>query len=325
MSKTKKTVFKPSSAPLLSAQAEPGDFFFQNQPAELFLQTKILSFNRRLKELISFKKSSDLQKELFLAASYALFPGGKKLRPQIAIAAAATLGGDWQKALDPACALEMIHIYSLIHDDLPCMDNDDLRHGKPALHRAYPEWLALLTGDFLLTYAIEILAKARRLKDRQRLLLIQTLSSKAGGLGLLAGQYLDLASENKQISWETLKKMHLGKTGSLISAALEFGAIIAEVNEKKRRSLRSFGHKIGLAYQIVDDLIEISSPETILGKPPGSDLAKGKANALTVLGLKKAQATAEKLYRSALADLKKLGRPTALLELLAHKMVYRIF
>ena len=297
---------------------------------ELFFQKKKTQINQSLKKLIDCPKVR-FQKELFTAAKYALFPGGKRLRPLLVLATVQTLSNnrskskDLKKALNPACALEMIHTYSLIHDDLPCMDNDNLRHGKPSLHKAYPEWLALLTGDFFSNYAFEILANSPSLTEKQKLALIQVLAKYSGGEELLAGQYVDLASEKKKIPLKKLEYMHLKKTASLITAALEFGAIIAKTSEKEKKLLQSFGQKIGLAYQLIDDVIDVSSSSKKLGKPQGSDKKKGKANALIVLGAKNTQKKAEKLYSDALESLKKLPYSTELLQSLALKMISRSF
>ncbi len=298
---------------------------------EIFFQKQKAQISQRLKKLIAFPKAS-FQKELFSAAKYALFPGGKRLRPLLVLATVQTLSNslstksnNLKKALNPACALEMMHTYSLVHDDLPCMDNDDLRHGKPALHKAYPEWLALLTGDFFLNYAFAILAQAPNLTSEQKLALIQVLAKYSGGEELLAGQYVDLSSEKKKIPIKKLEYMHLKKTSSLITAALEFGAIIANLPSKEKKMLISFGQKIGLAYQLIDDAIDSTSSSKKLGKPQGSDKSKGKANALTVMGTKEVQKKAEKLYQTAILNLKKLPYSTELLQSLAYKMINRSF
>lgn len=289
-----------------------------------FFQTGKKKINQALKQLIVFPKAQ-FQKQLFQAAAYALFPGGKRLRPLLVLATVKTFKKDIEKALIPACSLELIHTYSLVHDDLPCMDNDDLRHGKPSLHKAYPEWLALLTGDFFLTYAFEILTESPNLTETQKLALIQTLSHLSGGEELLAGQFVDLTSENKKISFAKLKYMHEKKTASLISAAIEFGAIIAGTSLPKQKILRRFGQKIGLAYQMVDDLLETITPEQTLGKSVNSDKAKGKANVLAVIGSDKTSKQIDKLYKEALKELNLLQVPTKLLQEIACKMLKRSF
>ena len=156
---------------------------------------------------------------LFLAARYSLLSSGKRLRPMLVLAVCESFGIDQDHALIPACALEMIHTYSLIHDDLPCMDDDDLRRGQPTLHKVYPEWHALLTGDFLLTYAFELLSTAPLLDTHQKLDLIKSLAKHAGAHGMIGGQMIDLLSKEQTVDWKVLEQMHLGKTAGLIVAA----------------------------------------------------------------------------------------------------------
>lgn len=193
---------------------------------------------------------------LYEAARYSLLNGGKRLRPILTLTVAEALGGAQQDALHPACAIELIHTYSLIHDDLPAMDNDDFRRGKPSLHKAYPEGHAILAGDYLLTLAFETLTKSPGLTDGQKLSLIEVLSDKGGGKGMIGGQILDL--EGGATPLETIHQM---KTGALISAACEFGAIAS--GYPNRRLLALFGEKIGLAFQIIDDLLDADNCEKV--------------------------------------------------------------
>ncbi|NGX63525.1 MAG: Farnesyl diphosphate synthase [Candidatus Anoxychlamydiales bacterium] len=271
------------------------------------MKEKLELIEKRLKELIP--KSNQYHKKLFDAASYSLFSSGKRLRPLLVLATVQAFDKDLNLALDPACSLELIHTYSLIHDDLPCMDDDDLRRGKPTLHKAFPEWLAVLTGDYLLTYAFEIISKAKRLTSMQKINLINTLSKYAGSDGLIAGQVADLFWERKKIDFEKLKFMHLNKTAALFIAAVDFGCTIAKATKNIKLKLLDFAKNMGLSFQIFDD---ISDSQT-----KSSDITKNKATAVTILGLEKAKDLAIDLQKKALDILKQLPYQTAFLEKLS--------
>lgn len=260
---------------------------------------------------------------LFQAARYSLLGAGKRLRPILALATAETFGGSLDAALTPACALEMIHAYSLIHDDLPCMDDDDFRRGKPSLHKAFPEGQAVLAGDFLLTYAFDILAHASELSSAQRIQLISVLSQRAGGDGMIAGQVMDLEAEGKKIDLETLRLIHRNKTGAMISAAIEFGGIVANVAKRDFDLLQQFGNDIGLAFQIVDDILDVTASQQKHGKTIASDVANCKATYVSLLGLEHAQHMAQAQLESALSALQKISRNTSLLSQLAQLIVFR--
>lgn len=253
---------------------------------------------------------------LFEAARYSLFSGGKRLRPLLMLASVHTLGGTVQKALDPACAIELIHTYSLIHDDLPCMDDDHLRRGKPTLHRVYPEWHALLAGDYLLTYAFEVISTCPHLTDTEKVAIIHVLSERSGGHGMIGGQMIDLISEGTFIDKALLEQMHEHKTAALISAALECGAIIAQASSKDRALLKECGIKIGLAFQIADDILDALPGEN-------SDHEQGKATAVSLLGLEEALHYKQALLTESLAVLRSLSKPTHLLETLFEKLAMR--
>jgi geranylgeranyl diphosphate synthase type II len=200
---------------------------------------------------------------LFSSARYSALSPGKRLRPMVVLAVCKSYGVDLNLGLIPACALEMVHTYSLIHDDLPCMDDDEVRRGQPTLHKVYPEWHALLTGDFLLTYAFEVLSFAPHLNADQKLALVKTLARHAGAHGMIGGQMIDLLSEGKEIGWELLKRMHLGKTAGLITAALEFGGIVSQASDADMEKLRQAGPAIGLAFQLIDDLLDEADEASI--------------------------------------------------------------
>ncbi|PIS02956.1 MAG: hypothetical protein COT85_02690 [Chlamydiae bacterium CG10_big_fil_rev_8_21_14_0_10_42_34] len=238
----------------------------------------IRKIEERLKELIPTKDET-----IFEAGRYSLLSTGKRIRPLLTMATAATFGVDPLIALDPACAIEMIHSYSLIHDDLPCMDNDDLRRGKPTLHKVYGESMALLAGDYLLTYAFEVIANASILGREQRLQMIKTVAMRAGAPGMIGGQAFDIESKGKEIDEEALLQMHYGKTAALLTACLECGSLAA--GYPPTDLLQSIGLELGLAYQYQDDLLDATSTTAILGKTAGSDAAEDKPTAVSLFGI----------------------------------------
>jgi farnesyl diphosphate synthase len=242
---------------------------------------------------------------------HALFGGGKRLRPALVRAICAQLGGADQAALIPACAIEMVHTYSLIHDDLPCMDDDDLRRGRPTCHVVYGEALAVLAGDGLLTRALGYLAdKGGRLAAQQ----VAVLARAAGEQGMVLGQALDLAQEGHVATAAGVREIHALKTGALLGAAVELGALAAEADPAP---LRPFGQALGLLFQAVDDVLDVTGEAALLGKTPGKDAAVEKATLVAALGLAGAREEVSELTNAALAAGEKLGwdagdRPLAL-------------
>ncbi len=192
---------------------------------------------------------------LYEATKYSL-NNGKRLRPILLLAIVDMLNGDEKKAILPAVCLELIHTYSLIHDDLPCMDDDDIRRGMPSVHKKYPEWLAVLTGDFLLTYSFEILSTDQELDSDTKLKLIELFSKYSGSDGMIIGQVMDLHFKDKKINWDVLSELHIKKTASLMLAAVEASTIILNCKKETIMSLKGFGKAFGLAYQIIDDIID---------------------------------------------------------------------
>ncbi|MGE5196648.1 MAG: polyprenyl synthetase family protein [Anaerolineae bacterium] len=273
-----------------------------------------------LKELIP-EQNNRLHEKLFQAARYSLLSSGKRLRPLLALMTADIFLCPREKVLKPACALELIHTYSLIHDDLPCMDDDDLRRGKPTLHKVYDEGHAVLTGDFLLTYAFEVLSESPHLSSEQKLQLIHTLAIRSGAEGMIGGQVVDLITEGLQIDWTALEFIHLGKTASLIEACVEFGCIIAEVSKEDRVHLKRFGKTLGLAFQIVDDILDASTLDERVAGSKNSDAIHEKATAVSILGMPLAKQKAEELLASSLDALSQLSRPAPKLSFLAEKLV----
>jgi geranylgeranyl diphosphate synthase, type II len=287
------------------------------------LKNKQDLINNKLELLVQEKDI--LYNELFKAARYSLLAPGKRLRPIMTLVAVEMFGIDQENALIPACALEMIHTSSLILDDLPCMDNDNLRRGRPTLHKAFPESHALLAGDFLLTYAFEIISTAPKLSAEQKNSLIMILAQRSGGDGLVAGQIIDLEHENKPASLETLKLMHSKKTSALFMAALEFGGIVASCSTEQLSFLRQIGLELGLAFQIIDDVLDNTVSEKTLGKTKGSDIDKNKSTYTTLLGIEKAREHAHKHFDNAMTTLEQLPGDHSLLKFIAKKILTRKF
>ncbi len=236
--------------------------------------------------------------------NYSLTAGGKRVRPILCLATAEALGCKFDPRLMPiACALECIHTYSLIHDDLPAMDDDELRRGKPTNHMIYGEAGAILAGDGLLTFAFELLSQpdiSDLLPDQQQLRIIQLIAKAIGSLGMVGGQALDMASEDKAISLEALQMIHRCKTGALITASVQAGAIIGQATEAQFQALTSYGNLIGLAFQIVDDLLNVEGTPEQLGKAAGSDAKHSKATYPAFFGVEETRTKAQNTIKSAI-------------------------
>ena len=231
------------------------------------------------------------------AMRYSSLGGGKRIRPFIVAEVCRMLEGDVESVMPLAAALECVHTYSLIHDDLPCMDNDDFRRGRPTCHKVYGEEFALLAGDGLLTYAFEVIAKAPLLNDKAKVEAVRLLSSLAGLYGMVGGQTIDLQSEGKEISMDKLLKLHALKTGALIRCAAQFGALGA--NKAVKADIDEYAKNIGLAFQIADDILDVTADESELGKPVGSDKENGKVTFLSFMSLEEAKEYARELTSSA--------------------------
>ena len=257
------------------------------------------------------------------AMAYSLMNGGKRVRPVLALAFCDLLGGDVQNALPFACALEMVHTCSLIHDDLPCMDNDDMRRGKPSCHKQFGEEFALLAGDGLLTYAFDIIYAVGTIAPERVLACGKVLSSAAGIDGMISGQTIDLLSENTTIDMETLQKLHALKTGKMITAPCEIGVICAGGNEGDLKNARIYGQTIGLQFQIVDDILDKTGTQEQLGKPIGSDEENNKSTYVTLLGLEEAQSQANALTQKAMTVLRQYGQKAQFLMALTEKLALR--
>ena len=241
-------------------------------------------------------------KRLHEAMRYAAQGGGKRIRPLL-VYAAGSLGGAKAEALDAAAvAIECIHAYSLVHDDLPCMDDDDLRRGRPTVHKTYDEATALLVGDALQTRAFEVLAKAQCEID-VRLLMISSLAAASGSRGMAGGQAIDLDSVGKKLDLVGLKQMHAMKTGALLSCAVQLGGIAAHLNPTQMTCLKNYSQALGLAFQIVDDVLDATVDSQTLGKTAGKDAANDKPTYVTLMGLDYAQKQAKHLKAEAIASL----------------------
>ncbi len=261
---------------------------------------------------------------LHAAMRYATLGGGKRVRAGLVYAAGEAVGAP-DGALDaPACAIELIHAYSLAHDDLPCMDDDDLRRGKPTCHKAFDQATALLAGDALQSYAFEILANETALSAAQRLRMIAILAHAAGSQGMAGGQAIDLASGGKTLALPQLEDMHLRKTGALIRASVLLGALAREdVAAEKLTALENYSRAIGLAFQITDDILDVEGNTETLGKKPGVDRARGKPTYPLLMGLSEAKARAKALHAQALESLAALGDNRAILAELAGFIIER--
>ncbi|MDD2420820.1 MAG: polyprenyl synthetase family protein [Heliobacteriaceae bacterium] len=260
------------------------------------------------------------------AMQYSVFAGGKRLRPVLALAACQAVGGEESRVMPAACALEMVHAYSLIHDDLPALDDDDFRRGQPTNHRVYGEAFAILAGDALLTRVFEILAIAGARNKEQAALYLQViheLAGAAGTLGMIGGQVVDLESEQKEVDLATLEYIHQHKTGALIRASLRTGALLGGGTPAQVTALSCYGDSLGLAFQITDDLLDVQGDPAKLGKPVGSDAKNRKATYPALIGLKKAKEAAAEAVEAALACLTGFGTEADFLRALARYLLVR--
>lgn len=274
-------------------------------------------------EAIDDRLSPRCPGRLASAMRYSLLGGGKRLRPVLCLMAAEACGADVDDALPAACALELVHTYSLIHDDLPAMDDDDLRRGRPTCHKAFDEATAVLAGDGLLTLAFEVLA--RHVKPAEAGVgCVRILAEAAGPEGMVGGQMADLEAEGRtDATLEALEAIHRRKTGALLRAALRMGAVVADADETRRRALDVYGHGVGLAFQIVDDLLDVQGDEAKLGKRVGKDSVLGKWTYPGLLGIEGSRARARQLASEAVSALAPLGERARRLRELAMDLLER--
>ena len=254
------------------------------------------------------------------AIRYSLLAGGKRIRPILTLAAAEVAGAPARLALPFACALEMVHTYSLVHDDLPAMDDDDLRRGRPTSHRVYGEGLAILVGDALLTEAFRVMAGARAIPAARRVAAVAEVASAAGEQGMVGGQALDLAAEGQRTSVARLEGIHRRKTGALLRVAVRVGALVGGANASTLRRLTTYGEHVGLAFQIVDDILDAAEAHTADGR---TDQALAKATYPAILGLDGARRSAVREHKAALSALRTLGAKAEPLRAIATHIVTR--
>ena len=268
-------------------------------------------------------KESERPQVLHQAMRYSIFCGGKRLRPILCMASAEVFCGLHEPAILPAVALELLHTYTLIHDDLPAMDDDELRRGKPTSHKIYGEANAILAGDALLTLAFELLSFAEVCAPHRACHLAYELAHAAGSRGVAGGQFEDLASEGKEPTPDQIDFIHMNKTAALIRAACRMGAVVGGASENDLEKIGFFGERVGLAFQAADDILNVTSTPEQLGKATGSDAKHRKVTYIGLYGLEKAREKANSLLQEALAALGDLSRPAPALEALALFIVQR--
>lgn len=272
------------------------------------------------------EKDSLIEKVLIDSMEYSLEAGGKRIRPTLTLLFSEVCGGTVEQALPFACGIEMIHTYSLIHDDLPCMDDDDLRRGKPSNHKVYGEDIALLAGDALLTnaFATVLSEEAVSLVGGEKSAKCgRILATLSGMTGMVGGQVIDLQSEGKKVPIDTIRQMHLKKTSALIKCACMMGAVVGSNNEEHIKIAEIYGENLGLAFQIMDDILDVVSDEKSLGKPIGSDAENEKSTFVTLLGLDKCCELVNEYTEKAIKSLEGINGDTTQLKAIAVKMSER--
>jgi len=260
---------------------------------------------------------------IYESMRYSLFAGGKRLRPILLMAAADAVGGTGESYLHMACALEMIHTYSLIHDDLPAMDNDDFRRGKPTCHKVYGEAMAILAGDGLLTTAFEVMLSQPGVDHELIVAVSRDFANAAGARGMVGGQVVDMLATGQSLDAKTLKFMHQAKTGALFKAAVKNGAILAGATPRQVLLLSEYAEQFGLAFQITDDILDVVGNQVKIGKPVGSDSKNGKVTYVTLYSLDGAQKMAREAVEQAETALAEFGEKSAVLKELVRYLVTR--
>ncbi len=292
---------------------------------KLYLKEKITLVDTALENWLP--KEKDMPYSIHKAMRYSIFAGGKRVRPVLMLAACEAVGGIIEKAMPSACAMEMIHTYSLIHDDLPAMDNDDFRRGRPTNHKVFGEAIAILAGDGLLTEAFKLISNpsfATDIESATRLAVIHEIATCAGTYGMVGGQVVDMESEGKpEIDLPTVQYIHTHKTGALIKASVVAGALLGGADEVQLAAIRRYGEAAGLAFQIADDILDIEGTTEEIGKDAGSDEARGKATYPAVMGLAAAKQEAKAMMDEAMLALEPLGKPAEPLREIARYIVER--
>lgn len=285
-----------------------------------YIDKKLPLFEAHMLQLVNELQAPESLKQ---AMAYSLKAGGKRIRPMLLFAALETYGHQAEAGLDAACALEMIHTYSLIHDDLPAMDDDDLRRGKPTNHKVFGEATAILAGDALLTYAFEIISRSKVYSPEQAIELIRMLSFAAGPSGMVGGQVADMEGEQKELSLSELEFIHHHKTGRLLSFSVMAGALIGGADELEAALLETYARHIGLAFQIRDDILDVEGTEEEIGKPVGSDESNEKSTYPSLLTIEGAKKKLEEELQGAQNALSSLKRQAPLLEAFADLIAKR--
>lgn len=288
-----------------------------------YLKRRAVEVNEWLDRLVPSEATPP--EKIHRAMRYSLLAGGKRLRPALVLAAGEALGADTDDLMSAAGAIEMIHTYSLIHDDLPAMDDDDLRRGRPTCHKKFGEAVAILAGDALLTQAFRVLAADSPSRDAERQVrVIREIATAAGTVdALIGGQVADIESEGKAVDASMLEYIHRSKTGAMITASVVVGGIIAGAVEDQIDKLRAYGERIGLAFQIADDILDVTSTSEQLGKTPGKDLAASKATYPAVHGIAASEARARELVGEAVEIVSSLGADTQILQEIARFIIAR--
>ena len=286
-----------------------------------FLTTRTAAVNRALGWFLPAATAKPAT--IHRAMRYSLFAGGKRIRPALCLAAAAACGGDEADALPLACAVECIHTYSLIHDDLPAMDNDDYRRGKLTNHKVFGEGIAVLAGDALLTQAFEVAARSRGWRRYPHQRIVLELAHAAGSRQLIAGQVADLESEGSRISARQLRYIHERKTSALLCGSVRLGGMSANCTPAQLEALTEFGHNVGLAFQVIDDILDVTQTSATLGKTAGKDAKAQKATYPAIVGLEASRKIAAQLTQRAFRSLKGFKGKAAALEALAQFLLRR--
>jgi len=289
-----------------------------------YLQEKEDIVNKALDTLLP--KEDEFPQRLHKAMRYSIFAGGKRIRPILVIAAAEVFGKTAANVINIACAIELIHTYSLIHDDLPAIDNDDLRRGLPTNHKVFGEAIALLAGDALLTKAFQIMSQPSAVSGQQSALILKSIheiAKAAGSTGMVGGQVVDIESEGKEVAFPVLEYIHIHKTGELILASVKAGAILAGAENKELETITRYGEAIGLAFQIADDIIDVEGNKEDVGKNIGGDAKKGKVTYPSILGVDESRKRARELVDMAITALKDFDRKAEPLREIARYIVER--
>mgnify|MGYP002624308426 FL=1 len=286
-----------------------------------YLEARAAEVDAELDRLLPTKRQRP--SSIHEAMRYSLFAGGKRLRPVLCLAAAEACGGENEAAVPSACAVELMHTYSLIHDDLPCMDDDDLRRGRPTCHKVYGEGMAVLTGDALLTEAFLVLSETVPTPRYPTAAFIAELAVTGGSTRLIGGPVRDLEGEGRDLTKAQIVKIHEAKTAALLTTSIRLGAMTANATPAKLESLTIFGHALGLAFQVIDDILDVTQSTEKLGKTAGKDVAVAKATYPAILGLDKARREAARLTKQAMTALDPFGKKAHRLHQIAAYLLER--